>query len=119
MEWFITIHNQTRAHILSQINSLHIHFFKHIEDTASPHLHTFLWISSTCKSIYALPTTLYGEDTQNGTNIPGPWSRITSGVAAAANMWRHSKKSSADANSLRDECMVHLMQNEGSVPWHG
>jgi hypothetical protein len=61
----------------------------------------------------------HGENTQNGTHIAGPCSRITSGdVAAANNMWWwHMKKSSADAKSLRDECMVHLMQHEGSVPW--
>jgi hypothetical protein len=87
MEQFITIHNQTLARILSQINSLHIHFFKHKEYTASAYLHTLLWISATCKSIYALPSTLYGENTQNGTHIPKPWSKMTSGDAAAANMW--------------------------------
>jgi hypothetical protein len=85
MQEFITNHSKTPARILSQINSLYIHFFKHTDYTASAYLHTFLWTSATCKSIYALPTTLYGEDTQNGTHIPGPWSRITSD-AAAANM---------------------------------
>jgi hypothetical protein len=86
MQVFITIHCQTLVHILSQMNSLNIRFFKHTEYTASAYLRAFLWISSTCKSIYALPTTLYGEDTQKGTHIPGPWSRITSGDVAAANM---------------------------------
>jgi hypothetical protein len=79
--------------------------------------YTFLRTSAICKSVYALPTTLYGEDIQNGTHIPGPWSRITSGDVAAANMWWHLRKSSADARALRNECMVHLVQNEGSFPW--
>jgi hypothetical protein len=87
MQEFITIHCQTLVHILSQMNSFNIRFFKHTEYTASAYLCTFLWISSTCKSIYALPTTLYGENTQNGTHISGPWSRITSGDVVAANMW--------------------------------
>jgi hypothetical protein len=87
MQEFITIHCQTLARILSQMNSLHIRFFKHTEYTAAAYLHTFLWISATCKSIYALPTTLYGEDTQNGTHIPGLCSRTTSGDVAPANMW--------------------------------
>jgi hypothetical protein len=67
------------------MNSLNIRFFKNTEYTASAYPHTLLWISATYKSIYALPTTLYGQDTQNGTHIPRPWSRITFGDVAAAN----------------------------------
>jgi hypothetical protein len=58
------VHSQTLTHILSQMISFHICFFKHTEYTASAHLHTLLRISATCKSIYALLTTLYGEVTQ-------------------------------------------------------
>jgi hypothetical protein len=95
------------------LNSLHIRFFKHTGYTASAYLHTFLRTSATFKSIYELPTTLHGEDTENGTHIPGPRSRITSGDVVAANVVKHE-----DAKLLMDECMVHLMQNEGSVLWH-
>jgi hypothetical protein len=44
-----------------------IHFFKHTECKASIYLHNFLKISASSKSIYALPSTLIAEDTQNGT----------------------------------------------------
>jgi hypothetical protein len=90
------------------MNSFHIHFFKHTGYTASAYLHTLLRATATCKSIHTLHTTLYGEDAQNGTHIPGPGSRITSGDVVAANR--------GDTQTAllmqRFECMVHLMQNE-------
>jgi hypothetical protein len=44
------------------MNSFNIRFFKHTGYTASAYLHTLLRATATCKSIYALPTTLYGEN---------------------------------------------------------
>jgi hypothetical protein len=55
--------------------------------------------------MYALPTILFGKDKQNGTHIPGPGGMITSGDVVL------------QRRALLMQCMVHLMQNEESVPW--
>jgi hypothetical protein len=63
-------------------DEFNIRFFKHTEYIASIYLHNFLRISATCKHIYALPSTLHGEDTQNG-KCSRTMGRITSGDIAA------------------------------------
>jgi hypothetical protein len=96
MEGLITIHCQTLAPILSQMNSFNIHFLN-IQNTQHQPTFTSFW----GQLQLALPTTLYTEDAQNGTHIPGSWSTIISGVAEATNMRWHLKKGSADAKSWK------------------
>jgi hypothetical protein len=83
------------------------------------------WINSIFASLNMQNTqhqytfTLHGKDTQNGIYIPVPWRSITSGDVAAANMWWHTKKSSADAKSFRNapyaEWRKHSLASEVSV----